>query len=53
MESYIQKHGITAKATAESFIKPDRIIRPTEEEFGKKLREDIDEQKNTQKMVKG
>ena len=35
----IQKFGITAKATAESFIKADGIYRPTQEEFERKLRD--------------
>ena len=37
MEKWVQKHGMTAKATAESFIKTDRIIHPTQEEFEKRL----------------
>ena len=38
IETMIQKHGVAAKSTAESFIKADGIYKPTEEEFEKKLR---------------
>ena len=37
---YIQKFGITAKATAEKFIRPDRIIHPSDEEFEKIWKEE-------------
>ena len=38
IEGYIQKYGITAKATAESYIKKNGILHPTEEEFEKRMK---------------
>ena len=45
VEKWIQKHGVAAKTTAESFIKADRIIHPTEEEFERRLRGNPRQQK--------
>ena len=39
IEECVQKYGVTAKATAESYIKNNGILRPTEEKFEKRLKD--------------
>ena len=38
IERWIATHGVTAKSTAEGFIRTDKIIHPTKEEFERKLK---------------
>ena len=53
IEECIQKFGVTAKVTAENCVKRDRIIRPTEEEFGKMLKGEPSRQQGGFEEYKG
>ena len=46
MENKIQKYGVAAKITAESYIKSNGILQVKEEEFEKKLKEESGNQRN-------